>query len=351
MNRLGLLKEDARRGLGGGVPFSMLDGKRILITGASGIIGTHFLYGLLHCQKHLGLQMEVVGVARRGVPEHLFPMGRQASFWIGDLAKNRFLNKLPRADIIIHAAGYGQPALFMANAEATLKLNTATIFGLLEKLRPGGKFLFLSTSEVYSGLTQTPFSEDQIGTTNTAHPRSCYIEAKRCGEAICNAYRARGVAAKSARQCLAYGPGTRAGDKRVLYAFIRKALQEKAIHLLDQGEAKRTYCYIADAVYMLWRILLEGKQAIYNVGGISRTTILELAQLIGKQLNVPIFTPTPLQPGGVAGAPSDVRLNLDKFTSEFGPVDFMGLEEGVARTIAWQRSLDEAIRGVDHRRA
>ncbi len=333
-NRLGLLEEDSRRSLRG-VPVSMLAGKTILVTGASGLIGTHLLYGLLHCQKHLGLPIDVVGVTHRGVPEHLRPLRGHVRFLTGDLAGARLLEILPRANIIIHAATYGQPALFMANAPTTLKLSTVTTFALLDKLLPGGQFLFLSSAEVYSGLTHTPFSEDQIGTTNTTHPRACYIEAKRCGEAICNAYRAKGVAAKSARQCIAYGPGTQAGDKRVLSVFIRQALTAGAIHLLDQGKAGRTYGYVADAVCMLWRILLEGKEAVYNVGGVSSVTILALAQLIGKQLGVPVHTP--VTDNGLSGAPSDVRVNLDRFTSELGPVDFMGLDEGVARTIEWWR--------------
>jgi len=338
-----MLKEDGRRSVQG-VPTSLLKGKTVLVTGASGLIGTHFLYGLLHCQEKLGLALDVVGVVRREVPEHLAPMAGRVRFVVGNLTAPGFLRALPWADIIIHAAGYGQPAKFMANPLATLKLNTATTFALLDKLIVGGRFLYLSSSEVYSGLTEAPFSEGQIGTTNTTHPRACYIEAKRCGEAICNAY-----GAKSVRQCLAYGPGVKAGDQRVLYDFIRKALKDGAIHLRDQGAAKRTYCYIADAVCMMWRILLEGKDAIYNVGGVSSTTILELAQLVGRQLGVPVYAP--LESDGVVGAPSEARVNLDKFTSEFGPVDFMDLEEGVARTIAWQRSLDETVRGVDCRGA
>jgi len=339
MNRLDLVEEDARRSLQG-VQVSSLHDKTIMITGASGIIGTHFLYGLSHCQKDLGLSVKVIAVVQQGVPDHLKGLEQQgyARFLTGDMTEKKFLETLPQAHIILHAATYGQPGIFMQNSQATLKLNTIATFSLLEKLLPGGRFLFISSSEVYSGLITPPFSEEQIGTTNTTHPRAAYIEAKRCGETICNVYRTKGIDAKSARLSLAYGPGTRSGDKRVINSFIERALKEKAIHLLDSGDAKRTYCYIADAVYMLWRILLEGKDPIYNVGGISTITIADLARMIGQMLDVPVKIPT-VTTRGVIGSPEDVRLDLGKFFNEFGLVPFVNLEIGTARTVEWQKTL------------
>lgn len=237
MHRLDLLEEDGRRALRG-IFVSGLADKTVLITGASGLVGTHFLYGLIHCQRELGLRLTVLAAIQRVVPAHLRQLERQgfARFLSGNLAETSFLESLPQADVIIHAATYGQPAMFMENPLATLKLNTTATFVLLDKLLPGGKFLFLSSSEVYSGLTNAPFTENQIGTTNPAHPRSCYIEAKRCGEAICSVYRANGIDAKSVRLSLAYGPGTRVGDKRVINSFIEQALRAKVIRLLDRGK-------------------------------------------------------------------------------------------------------------------
>src|SRR5664279_5518014 len=150
MNRLDLLESDGRDSLRG-VQFTRLVDKTIVITGASGLVGIHFLYGLSHCQRELKLPLKVVAVVLRGVPEHLKQLERQGyvRFIIGDLAEDGFAKNLPQADIIVHAATYGQPGMFMENALATLKLNTTAIFALLERLLPGGHFLFLSSSEVY----------------------------------------------------------------------------------------------------------------------------------------------------------------------------------------------------------
>jgi len=339
VHRLDLLKEDGARSLEQ-VPVTTLAGKTVLVTGASGIVGTHFLYGLMHCQQQLGLPVRVYGVVQQGVPDHLKSLVDEGyvSIIVGNMAGNGFVSDLPRADFIVHAATYGQPGRFIEEAQSTLKLNTVATFGLLEKLLAGGQFLFVSSSEVYSGLTNPPFSEDQIGTTNTTHARSCYIEAKRCGEAICNAYRVRGISAKSARLSLGYGPGTRPRDKRVMYSLIEKGLMEKTIRLLDRGEARRTYCYISDAVHMMWRILLEGTEPVYNVGGTSHTTIAELASLIGDLLNVPVEIPAESK-AAMAGAPDDMFADIGKFIREFGPVPLVSLKEGLERTVEWQKAM------------
>ena len=323
-----------------GIDFSGLKNKSILVTGASGLVGTYLLAGLAHVpRKNRPKKMYAVCQSR---PE---PHWKEitdivhATILRGDLCDDMFANRLPKADLIIHASGYAQPGKFMADPLKTIALNTAVTLKLLEKLKPKGKFLFISSSEVYSGLTHPPFKEDQVGTTNTDHPRSCYIESKRCGEAIVYAARSKGVDAKSARLSLAYGPGTKRDDKRALHSFINRALAEKKIELLDSGDALRTYCYITDAARMMWNILLRGTDNIYNVGGTSRTTIAKLAKLIGKILKVPVIIPRSKKQA--LAAPEDVRLDLTKAKKEFGKQKFVSFEDGMKKTIAWQKELHE----------
>ena len=313
-------------------------GKTVLIAGASGLIGVYFLASLKKLSCIMPGTFKVIAVMQKEPSSYLmeFLNFNGASVFCGDLTNYEFCQILPKADYIIHSAGYGQPGRFMEDRIKTLQINTLTTFSLFEKLSPQGKFLFISTSEVYSGLANPPYIESEIGITNTTHPRSCYIEAKRCGEAICNAYRARGINAKSARLALAYGPGTKKGDLRVINSFIEKAINGK-IMMLDEGRAKRTYCYVSDAIEIMWNILLFGKEPIYNVGGVSRTTVADLALLIGKYMSVPVIFPTHSE--NMVGAPDDVYLDISKVANEFHKTEYVSFKEGLERTIEWQKAL------------
>ena len=320
------------------IDFSTLDGKSVLITGASGLLGVYFLTCLKQLNE-LGINVKVIAIFRSELPDYfLLRDFSNLQIFKGDITDYNFCQTLPPADLIIHAEGYGQPMKFMEEPEKTLKLNTFSTFLLFDKLKPQGHFLFISSSEVYSGLKKSIYTEDDIGITNTTYPRACYIEGKRGGEAICNAYRSKGVKASSIRLAHTYGPGTKKGDKRVILSFIEKALNGK-IELLDDGKAIRTYCYIADAIEIMWRVLLTGKQPIYNLGGNSHTSIAGLAQNIGDIFKVPVIVPT--IGNGVSGAPEDVKLDMSKTENEFGEINYTTLNTGLQRTIKWYLAINK----------
>lgn len=315
------------------VDLRALSGKTVLLTGASGLIGIH----MLACIKEAGADMEPPKVAavvnREPLPFVKEILEEQeAQLFRGDLTDIDFCRSLPAADFIIHTAGYGQPVRILENPLGTLKLNTLCMYLLFEKLLPGGSFLFVSTSEVYTGLDKPPFSETQIGTTNPGHPRSCYIEAKRCGEAIVNAYRQKGVNAKSARLALAYGPGTRTDDKRAVNSLIQKGM-DGAVTLLDAGAARRAYCYVTDAVELLWKILLDGTEAVYNVGGVEVMSIADMAGKIGSLMHVPVIFPE--HPNEVAGGSAAAWLDMTKANTELNKTKYVSLDEGLRHTIEW----------------
>lgn len=315
-----------------------LTNKRVLITGASGLIGTYLLAYMIFLIKK-GVPLDVYAQIFFDPPPYMLELigGERIKILQMDLANTDEYKRLPDVDVIIHAAGYAQPIRFMQNPIATMQINIWATMALLEHLHPQGSFLFISSSEVYCGLTTSTCHEDTIGTTTPYHPRASYIEGKRSGETLCHTFRSQGVRAISARLGDIYGPGTRQHDKRALNTFIEKALFHHKIDLLDFGTAMRTYGYIADALELLINILFYGKQAVYNVGGHSRTTIAALASMIGEMTHTPVIFPS--REMRVAGSPDILPLNLSRVETEFGKTNYMALSEGLTRTIAWQREL------------
>ena len=312
-----------------------IDGKSILITGASGLIGVNLIACLHVLNNKYNCNFTVRAINRNEQLKDLynFISCNVSSF---DLTNEKCNSHY---DIIIHAATYGQPGKFLADPIKTLKLNTSVLFDLFENLNPNGKFLFLSSSEVYSGLQEVKFllnetTETNIGKTTPYHPRACYIEGKRCGETIVDNYKDI-FDVKSIRLALAYGMGTKKDDERVLNTFIRNAILKKKIQLLDLGLAKRTYIYISDAIEIMWKILFEGKERLYNVGGNEKISILDLANNIGNILNVSVKLNSNLS---LIGSPVEVDLNIDKIKNEFNPT-FTKLNEGLKKTIKWQELL------------
>jgi len=333
-NRNQILANDAKS-VCQAVDLSSLKNMKILLTGASGLLGLHFLASLRYAKKVQGIEMQLIALAFSPPDELLQELTGDGFCQLlqGDLTDSWFLESLEEFDVIIHAAGYGQPGRFTADPVRTLELNTSVTLTLAKKLKKGGRFLFTSSAEVYTGLSIAPFSENRIGTTNTEHPRSCYIEGKRAGEAIGFAFRKMGVDFKSVRISLTYGPGTRDGDTRVVGMMIGKGLKGE-IQLIDSGSARRSMLYVSDAMVMLWNILLHGKQGLYNVGGKTEVSIFELAERIGEQLSVGVKKSNE---DSLAGAPEQVRLDMCRFESEFKYRECVDLDRGLAQTIQWQR--------------
>jgi len=315
-----------------------LRNKKVLVTGSSGLIGTYILASLASLMRR-GVLIEVYAQSVSELPIHILELMQNVSIshLQVDLADTSQYHLLPNADIIIHSAGYAQPMLFMSNPVATLQINVTATITLLQRLRPKGTFIFMSSAEVYCGLVDAKFREDRIGTSTPYHQRASYIEGKRSGEAVCSAFRSQGARAIAIRLGDVYGPGTRMHDKRALNSFIENGLLNKKIELLDSGSAMRTYCYVADALELILNILFSGKQIVYNVGGRSSTSIAELALLIGTLTDAEVVFPD--KEAAVAGSPPVLRLDLDRVDVEFKKTEYLDLIEGLIRTIGWQREL------------
>lgn len=311
-----------------------LDNSRILLTGSTGLIGSNmlnFLNQLLLSGKYT-FDVDALSFRPRQDTNNFHS---RIHFQTGDLSLGTKEFKLKKYNYIIHAATYGQPGKFTIKSLDTLALNGPVVIELTQRLEENGTFLFLSTSEIYSGSTLAPNRESDLGSVPIHSARGAYVYGKIFGEVsllqLSEKYRVR-----IGRIALSYGPGTKLGDSRVLNQLIQRGHTEHKIELADAGDAVRTYCYVRDTVEMLLKITFWGRSEIYNIGGVSKVTIRELGEEISKIMKVPFSHPSVTE--SHLDAPKQVELDISKFQNEFGKMEFIPLKDGLSRTIEWQKS-------------
>lgn len=333
---LRLLREDGEAA-SGQAGLEKLEGARVLITGASGLIGLSLL-ATVAAARQAGVSAEIfAGISQR--PSAAFSeIARWANARVvrSDLSAAQGFDGLPEADVVVHAAGSGDPGVFGSHKAETLSLGACATLALVRRLPSDGRLLFLSSSEVYQGLGDQPADESMCGTTTPQHPRAAYIEAKRAGEAACSIGRERGLGVTVARLAMTYGPGAAQGDTRVVNALVERCLSSSSTQLVDSGSAVRTLLYTRDAAELLWRVALQGVHAVYNVAGQTVTSIREMADLVAEKTDSQVMS------GGgesVLGAAREVRVNIDRVLREFPKSDFITLDDGIARTVSWYRWL------------
>ena len=319
------------------VALAPLQGKHVVVSGASGLIGGTLLASLAAARRQ-GIRFDVTLLLRSQPNGEVADLAKMCSAQVSqaDLSES-WVSLGLQGDVLIHAAGASAPLQFMGRPLETLAIGACATLRLLKAVSPGGRFLFVSSTEVYSGLVGRLATEDDIGTTTPTHPRACYIEAKRAGETACMGARAQGINAVATRVSMTYGPGTRAGDTRVINRLIEQALRNRRVELLDGGDAVRSLCYVTDTVELLWNAVLHGQEAIYNVAGPCETTIHELGRTICSLTDAELVIPQSAK--SVPGAPGTVRVDVSRAAQEFRKTNWVSIEEGLSRTLAWQRLL------------
>ncbi|HEY8422738.1 MAG TPA: NAD-dependent epimerase/dehydratase family protein [Thermoclostridium sp.] len=327
------------------IDLTPLRNKTVYVTGANGLIGTYLIYMLHLANTVKDMGINIVAVSKSPPGSHLQDIfNDRYTFYSADLNDPRCDCYEPKADYIIHGATYAQPKKFIQNYMDTIHLNTTVTERLLKKAKQdNATLLFLSSSEVYGNPDENhiPTKEDYPGLCSPVDIRAIYSESKRMGETLCFAYRNfENVNAKIARISMTYGPGIGLKDERVLAHFLRQALYEKKIVMLDDGRKIRTFCYIADCVLMLLYIMLYGKEFVYNVGGKDSISIRTLAEEIclitGSTLSEEIANRENLK--DVKVSPEMVKLDISRILSEFDMPSFKPFREGLSRTIEWNKA-------------
>lgn len=328
-----------------------LDGKTILLTGATGMIGSFLVDVLMTRNRQLpaARQTTVVALARsRHTAEQRFAAWRDSErlrFLACDVTQE--LPVLPlQPDYYIHAASTTHPVAYAREPVNTVLSNVFGINNLLSYMvRQGhGRLLLLSSVEIYGnnrGDTEY-FTEDYCGYINCNTLRAGYQEAKRVSESLCQAYmREHGADVVIIRLPRIYGPTMRLEDSKAAAQFILNGVRGEDIVLKSEGTQFFSYAHVYDAVSGLLHVLLrgEGGQA-YNLGDPDSDILLrDLAKLVadhtGKQV---IFDlPDSVEKAGFSTATKALMCG-NKLRS-IGWKPHYGVKDGIAETIDILREI------------
>lgn len=267
-----------------GLDLSTLNDSRILVTGATGLIGSCLVDVLLN-NPHRNYQVYALGRNEERARRRFNNYWETADFHFIRHDISLPLDSDIRFDYIIHAASNASPNFFKEKPVEVIKSNIIGVENLMEHgIRHGMKrMLFVSSGEIYGEGDGREFTEADSGYVNCATPRACYPSSKRAAETLCVAYAAEyGADVVIARPCHTYGPYFIESDNRVYAQFIRNLLDGKDIVLKSRGEQYRSWLYVVDAAHALLTILTKGaKGEAYNVADEqSNITIRALAELL-----------------------------------------------------------------------
>lgn len=268
-----------------------LSGKTILISGASGMLGSLLVDAVMlwNEKRPTHKKCSIIGLVR-----DMKKAVVRFSYWNGlpeiSCVQHDICDPLPELlhmpNYWIHAASTTHPVAYSTEPINTIVSNVMGTRNMLEKVyESGGRFVLLSSVEIYGERHDNAdvFSEEYCGYIDCNTLRAGYPEAKRVSEAMCQAYIAEhGTDAVILRLPRCYGPTMHMTDTKAIAQFIKKAVYRENIVLKSEGAQLYSYAFAADAVCgMLWVMLRGNTGEAYNLADKgSDITLRDLAQIV-----------------------------------------------------------------------
>ena len=315
------------------IAWNMLEGKSILITGATGLIGSQIVFALDQYNQLNDGKIKIYALVRNvEKAEKIFENhGEYVKVVVGDIRSAIAIED--EIDYIIHGASMTSSKEFVDYPVETILTGMTGTDNVLRFAREKNvkSMVYLSSLEVY-GVTdpdKKSVKEAEYGYIDQLVPRSSYSEGKRMAECLCISYgHEYGVPVKIARLSQTFGPGVSYSDNRVFAQFARCAIDGENIVLKTKGETFRNYCYIRDAITGILCVLLKGKSnEAYNIANketginICDMAHLDADNIAQKQINV-VF---------------DIAEDLSKFG--YGPTIKIALDTDKIEKLGWKAEV------------
>lgn len=315
--------------------FERLYETRILITGATGLVGSFLVDMLRYMNRYHMAQIQIFAASRsyQKLEERFGKEENDLHYVVADIC-GEFRFDLS-VDYVIHAAANSYPALFREDPAGTIMKSVEGTRNVLDFAQNCGakRFLFVSSGEVY-GQYKTKGSghkETENGTVDILSARSCYPLGKQVAENLCICYAEQyHLPIVIARLCHTFGPNALESDNRAHMQFIRSAASHKNSVLNSEGLQERSYLYIADSAAAIFTVLLHGQEKnVYNIASQETITIRGFAETCAT----------------VSDNEVDMRLAKNESKIEKSPINRQVLDGYKLRKLGWkaQFSIREGI--------
>ncbi|MCR5616801.1 MAG: NAD-dependent epimerase/dehydratase family protein [Clostridiales bacterium] len=313
-----------------------LKGKKVFLTGCTGMLVSPVADILFHLNEAYGYGIRVILAARNMERTKKRFEGKDFEFVQYDATSSDPIDI--DTDLIIHGASNANPAAYTKEPVETMLANTTGLKVLLDLARKNdARILYVSSSEVYGKKDNSdPFPEDYYGSVDILNPRACYPNAKRMAETMCVAYSEEyGIDPVIVRPGHIYGPTITESDSRATAQFTRKAANGEDIVMKSMGTQLRSYCYMLDCASAVLCVLLNGeKNTAYNISNPgSVCSIRDIAEALARAGNVKVVfdVPSDTEKKGY-NLMDNSSLRSERLESLGWRAEF-SLDEGAARTL------------------
>lgn len=269
------------------IPFEKFKDTTLLITGATGLIGSLIVKTMIYVSNKYDLNITVISVVRdEKKMKDIFDQytnSRGFRFVVSDITDH--IDVEEKIDYVIHCANVTSSKVMVEKPVETIEtavLGTNNILKLAVRKKVK-KVIYISSMEMYGTMNDDCVDENKLGYVDISKIRSCYPESKRMCENLCNSYASEyGLDICSARLAQTFGPGILQSENRVFAQFARSVINKQDIVLHTKGLSEGNYCYTTDAIKALFYLLLYGQKGeAYNVCNEDcHTTILDMAKLV-----------------------------------------------------------------------
>lgn len=314
---------------------------RVLVTGGAGFLGSHICDRLL-AEGHTVIAMDNLITGHIRNIQHL--AGREDFRFIKHNVSDYIFVDGP-LDAVMHFASPASPSKTAPTGYLQLPIQTLKVgaLGTLNALglakAKGARFILASTSEVYGDPLEHPQKETYWGHVDPVGVRSVYDEAKRFAEALTMAYyRTHGVNTRIVRIFNTFGPRMELDDGRVVPNFVGQALRGEPLTVYGDGAQTRSFCYVADLVDGIYRLLMSDEHFPTNIGNPNEITIREFAETVNHATGNPAGIRY-VADGRTQGDPQQRQPDITKAKTLLGWEPKVSLEDGLKKTIEYFRTL------------